>query len=540
MFDTKKILKMANKDFEKAWRETKELIPNKHIDKKYPRIKPEFGKSHPVIDTIEQLRQAYLRMGFEEYINPVIVDERDVYKQFGPEAMAVLDRCFYLAGLPRPDVGLGNEKIERIEKLGIKIKDSDEKKENLRKILHMYKKGTLDGDDLVFEIGNALNTSNEMGLKILEEVFPEFKELTPEPLTLTLRSHMTSGWFITLSELINKKPLPFKLFSIDRCFRREQKEDKSHLMTYHSASCVIVGEDVSVDDGKVVAEGLLSQFGFTKFQFRPDEKKSKYYTPETQTEVYAYHPKLKEWLEVATFGVYSPIALSKYNIDVPVMNLGLGVERLAMITHNYDDVRKMVYPQFYENILSDRDIAYMVKVDKVPITDELYNLTYDLIDTCIKNKDKSSPCEVKVEKKIKFYNAEKTIKITLFEKEEGKKLLGPSILNEIYVFDGNILGVPESFEGVKEEYIKLLKDAKEHGVPTNIKYIDSLCFKITSKIEEALISNTKELKIRIPIVRSLSDVNLKIDELALKQIMGNNKIIDIRGPVFLNAKVEIK
>jgi len=73
-----------------------------------------------------------------------------------------------------------------------------------------------------------------------------------------------------------------------------------------------------------------------------------------------------------------------------VMNLGLGAERLAMITHNYDDVRKMVYPQFYENILSDRDIAYMVNVDKVPITDELYNLTYDLIDTCIKNKDKTT------------------------------------------------------------------------------------------------------------------------------------------------------
>ncbi|AEH06951.1 O-phosphoserine--tRNA ligase [Methanothermococcus okinawensis] len=538
MFNTDDILKMANKDFEKAWRETKELIPNKHIDRKHPRIKPEFGKSHPVIDTIERLRQAYLRMGFEEYINPVIVDKKEIYKQFGPEAMAVLDRCFYLAGLPRPDVGLSDEKLKKIEKLGIKI-DNEEKKENLRRILHQYKKGTLDGDDLVFEIGNALNTSNEMGLKILEEVFPEFKELIPEPSTLTLRSHMTSGWFITVSELIHKKPLPFKLFSIDRCFRREQKEDKSHLMTYHSASCVIAGEDVSIDDGKVVAEGLLSQFGFTKFQFRPDEKKSKYYTPETQTEVYAYHPKLKEWLEVATFGVYSPIALSKYGINVPVMNLGLGVERLAMITYNYDDVRKMVYPQFYEYILSDRDIASMINVDKVPITDELYNLTYNLIDICIKNRDKKSPCEIKVEKKIRFYNAEKTIKITVFEREDNKKLLGPSILNEIYVYDGNILGVPASFEGVKEEYLELLKNAKENGISTGIRYIDALCFKITSKIEEALISNTKELKIRAPIVRSLSDVNLKIDELALKQVMGNNKVIDIRGPVFLNVKCEI-
>jgi O-phosphoseryl-tRNA synthetase len=222
------------------------------------------------------------------------------------------------------------------------------------------------------------------------------------------------------------------------------------------------------------------------------------------------------------------------------MNLGLGVERLAMINYNYDDVRKMVYPQFYEQTLSDRDIAYSIKVDKIPVLDELKDLTNELIELCIKNKDKASPCDVSIEKKIKFYGTTKTIKITLFEKEEGKNLLGPSILNKIFVHNGNVLGIPETFENVKEDFVKLLSDAKEKGAPTNLTYIDTICYKITSKIEEALISNTKEFKIRTPIVRSLSDVNLKIDELALKQIMGNNKIIDIRGPVFLNVKVEIK
>ena len=384
-FDIKKVLELAEKDFEKAWRETKALIKDKHVDERYPRLKPIYGKPHPVMETIERLRQAYLRMGFEEMINPVIVDEMEIYKQFGPEAMAVLDRCFYLAGLPRPDVGLGNEKVEIIKNLGIDI--DEEKKESLREVLHLYKKGAIDGDDLVFEIAKALNVSNEMGLKVLETAFPEFKDLKPEATTLTLRSHMTSGWFITLSSLIKKRNLPLKLFSIDRCFRREQREDRSHLMSYHSASCVVVGEDVSVDDGKIVAEGLLAQFGFTKFKFKPDEKKSKYYTPETQTEVYAYHPKLGEWIEVATFGVYSPIALAKYGIDVPVMNLGLGVERLAMIIYGYEDVRAMVYPQFYEYRLSDRDIAGMIRVDKVPILDELYNFANERIDVCIANRD---------------------------------------------------------------------------------------------------------------------------------------------------------
>ena len=43
-------------------------------------------------------------MGFDEAENPIIVDEQEVYRQFGPEAMAVLDRVFYLGGLPRPNV----------------------------------------------------------------------------------------------------------------------------------------------------------------------------------------------------------------------------------------------------------------------------------------------------------------------------------------------------------------------------------------------------------------------------------------------------
>ncbi|WP_423792787.1 O-phosphoserine--tRNA ligase [Methanocaldococcus indicus] len=531
------IKNLAKKDFEKAWLKSKELIKEKHINQRYPRIKIEFGKVHPVMETIERLRQAYLRMGFEEVINPIIVSERDIYNQFGPEALAVLDRCFYLAGLPRPDVGISNEKIEIIESLGVKL--DDEKKEKLRETLHLYKKGAIDGDDLVLEIAKSLNISDELSLKILEKAFPEFKELKPLPTDLTLRSHMTSGWFITISSLIKKRKLPLKLFSIDRCFRREQREDRSHLMSYHSASCVIVGEDVNVDDGKAVAEALLGQFGFERFKFKLDEKRSKYYVPETQTEVYAYHPKIG-WLEVATFGVYCPIALSNYNIDVPVMNLGLGVERLAMILYNYDDVRKMVYPQFYDYRLDDKEIAELIKVDKYPILDELYQFSYEIINKCIENKDLEAPCSIDIVKELMFNSEKREIIVNIYEKEEGKKLLGPAVLNDIYIYDGNIYGIPESLEGIKEEYKKILKKAKEEGVCLNIKYIESVILKLTAKIEEALLSNIDEFSFRVPIVRSLSDINLKIDELALKQIMGENKVIDVRGPVFLNAKITIK
>jgi O-phosphoseryl-tRNA synthetase len=54
------------------------------------------------------------------------------------------------------------------------------------------------------------------------------------------------------------------------------------------------------------------------------------------------------------------------------------------------------------------------------------------------------------------------------------------------------------------------------------------------------VSNNSEFKVKVPIVRSLSDINLKIDDIALKQIMSKNKVIDVRGPVFLNVEVKIE
>ncbi|ENN95753.1 O-phosphoseryl-tRNA ligase [Methanocaldococcus villosus KIN24-T80] len=535
-FNIKEVLNLAERDFEKAWRDSKKYI-KKEINKRYPRINIEYGKPHPVMEVIQRLREAYLRMGFEEVINPIIVDELEVYKQFGSEAMAVLDRCFYLAGLPRPDVGLSKEKIEIIKNLNIDIDDN--KAERLRETLHKYKKGEVDGDDLIYEISKALNIDNELALKVLDKAFPEFKDLKPEASSLTLRSHMTSGWFITLSHLIKKRDLPIKLFSIDRCFRREQREDRSHLYSYHSASCVIADEDVSEDEGKAVAEALLKQFGFTKFKFKLDEKKSKYYTPETQTEVYAFHPKLNDWIEIATFGVYSPVSLSKYNIDVPVMNLGLGVERLTMVLYNYDDVRRMVYPQFYELILDDIEIARAIKIDKTPILDEFHDLTCEIIDKCISHKDDIAPTSITFEKTLKFNSEKRRIIIKIFENEEGKKLLGPSVLNEIYVYNGNIYGIPKNLEGIKEEYRDVLKDVKDHGVSTGIRYIDGVIYKLTSKIEEALVSNIDRFNFRVTIVRNLSDINLKVDDKVMKYLMRNEKIIDVRGPVFLNAEVII-
>ena len=389
-FDAGKFRERAKEDFEKAWHEGPEVLTPPADSGKYPRLRFGQARPHPVFETINRLREVYLSLGFEECCNPLIVDEQEVYRQFGPEAMAVLDRVFYLGGLPRPNVGIGKERIDAIGGiLGKEIGPDIE--ERLRETLHAYKKGEVEGDDLVHAISEVLAADDATVVKVMDRVFPEFRELSPESTRRTLRSHMTSGWFLTLSANWERRPHPIRLFSVDRCFRREQEEGPTRLMTYHSASCVVAGEDVTNEEGKAVAEALLSAFGFTKFTFRPDEKRSKYYMPGTQTEVYASHPARGD-VEVATFGVYSPSALAEYGIEVPVMNLGLGVERLAMILTGSEDVRALSYPQFYPRDSTDREMAGAISLKEEPATVTGRLIARAIRETGMANPTAPGPC----------------------------------------------------------------------------------------------------------------------------------------------------
>ncbi|NLI62354.1 MAG: O-phosphoserine--tRNA ligase [Methanosarcinaceae archaeon] len=534
-FDPEIIKKEKKEDFDYVWNESKSYIKEFEIENKYPRFTIPFGKPHPVYETVNRLRQAYMRMGFTEMMNPLIVDEKDVYKQFGDEALAVLDRCFYLAGLPRPNVGISDERIDLIKQILGDV--GDEGIENIRQILHLYKKGQIEGDDLISEISEKLDVSDASVVEMIERVFPEFKELKPQSTGKTLRSHMTSGWFISLSNILERNKPPFYLFSVDRCFRREQQEDASRLMTYYSASCVIMDENVSVEHGKAVAEGLLTQFGFEKFMFKPDSKRSKYYAPDTQIEVYAYHPKLDGadtkykdgWIEVATFGIYSPCALSEYGIPMPVMNLGLGVERIAMILYEAEDMRSMTYPQFpqySEWILKDNEIAREIEIAEVPKTETGREIAKAIVNAAEIYGDEESPCSFEIwSGKI----GTRCAKVTITEPEENSKLVGPAAWNEVLVYNGDVLGVP-----IQKKWQKALEN---DSARTGIRFIDAFALKAAAEIEDAAKTGEIEHEIRIRMVKMLSDVNLKLSDIGQKYITGTNKKTDIRGPVFTTIKV---
>jgi O-phosphoseryl-tRNA synthetase len=523
-FDINEWKARAREDFERTWHQGPSILSPSRENEKYPRLRYYRAREHPVFGTVRLLRETYLSLGFDEICNPLMVEEQDVYRQFGPEAMAVLDRVFYLGGLPRPNVGISQTQLQHIgEILGSPV--SPEAEGKLRETLHAYKKATIDGDDLVHEIAVVLEADDAAVVHILDAVFPEFRELTPESSRTTLRSHMTSGWFLTLGAMWEHRSHPIRLFSVDRCFRREQQEGPTRLMTYHSASCVVADTEVTNEVGKAVSEALLSAFGFTDFRFQPDEKRSKYYMPGTQTEVYARHP-VHEWVEVATFGIYSPSALAEYGIGVPVMNLGLGVERLAMIIHGAEDVRVLSYPQFHPRPLSDREMVVAIQVKDEPETVEGRRLAQAIEDTACSHATDPGPCSFLAWEGELFGSA---IRVFVEEKEENTKLCGPACFNEIFVYQGSILGVPNTDKWA---------EVRSKGTSTGITYLRAVSLLAAVRIESQARC-ARETMVQIKMARTASDINIAVADYALRYITGEKKKIDMRGPVFLTVKSEI-
>ena len=540
--------KKTQENFEEAWHEGPSVLTPAGSEGKYPFLTYKRAQEHPVFATINRLRETYLSLGFDEAENPVIIDEKDIYRQFGPEAMAVLDRVFYLGGLPRPNVGIARKQLDEINEIlqshrsplmhhdSVSASQSHqhapyqmmtkETEERLRETLHAYKKSEIDGDELTIELAKVLGVDDALVVHILEGVFPEFRALVPESSRSTLRSHMTRGWFMTLGAIWERRSMPIRLFSVDRCFRREQAEGPTRLMTYHSASCVVAGEDITNEEGKAVSMALLSAFGYTDFRFQPDEKRSKYYMPDSQTEVYARHP-LHGWVEVATFGMYSPSALAEYGIGVPVMNLGLGVERLAMIAYNANDVRQLCFPQFFPSTLTDQEIARSVRLREEPFSPEGKRLAVAIAHIASANATAQGPCSFDAWEGIL---GGARVKVAVEEPESNAKLCGPACTNEIFVHDGSILGVPDA-----EKW----KQVRTEGVSTGITYLSAVAALAAARIEEAARCR-KSTVVQVKMAKLPSDINLKIDEFAMRAVTDNNKKVDVRGPVFLSVRSSVQ
>lgn len=516
VFEVDKIMAKAKVNYEKAWLETKNLLK---IEGKHFAIQKK-GVSHVVNDLICSARKDMINLGFEELILPMFIEEDHIYKQYGPEAALILDRLFYLAGLPRPDIGISNEKI-----LAIKQKISNfSKEEDLKNIFRRYKKGEIEADNLIEVFMEELGFSENEASEILNKVFPELKTLQPIPSKMTLRSHTTALWFKILAELYKKKELPIQYFSICPKFRREQKIDATHLYCSNTLSLVIVAEEISLEDCQRIALSICETLGFKNSKTKIKKATSKYYAPQTEFEIFVQHPKTQEWIEIGDGGFYSPVSLAQYGIAHPVFNIGFGVERICMIKKEIEDIRKLVYPYFYEEAsFSDTEISNGLKYKLIPITKKGIEIKEAIIKVAKEKKTAKSPVEIVVWEGI---IKEKELQVTIWEKDKGVNLLGPAALNKIFVKDGNILGLPPD-------------KVQENVVDSEKTYLEGIANEMAYNIEVMLDQGIKEYVHRVKMCYRASEINLEVGDVILEFIHSKQKKIDLRGPVFLGLSFKV-
>jgi O-phosphoseryl-tRNA synthetase len=497
-FDTGEIKSKAKSSFTDAWIATAKLIPTGTEISLTGK-----GKPHLVRELVQKSRQILLNLGFDEAENLTLLPDSDVVKQYGPEARVILDRAFYLAELPRPDIGLSEKRIAQVKEVA-----QDIDIEKLQTVLRNYKKGEIEADNLIEELITRLGITDYQATELMDKVFPEIKDLKPVPTDRTLRSHMTATWFHTLAALQDKASFPVALFSVGPRYRNEQREDARHLRVHHSASIVVMDPEMSLDAGRAITKNIMQQYGFSDIRFETKTATSKYYAPGQEQEVFVKHKGT--WLEIADIGMYSPVALANFDVKYPVFNAGFGIERLGMLIYEIDDVRKLAYPQFSVVEYSDEEIAKSITYIASPQTAGGQKIAKAIEETARKHKDEIAPCEFIAWK-------DKSIEVKIVEKEAGKRLIGPAGFNEICVADGTIYS-----------------DIVPSGIHTGINYMRAIAMGAAAAIE----NSTDNLTYQVKGVRHLSDLNLEIPEAVRQHIEGQQKKIKVGGAVFVAIEVK--
>lgn len=535
------------------------------------------GKSHPVHELRQKLREILLNSGFNELESQYFIPERDIFEQYNSRSGLVLDKTYYLAENKKQKIDIEPEQIQQLQDLKT---DSEFDHKQFVEILNEYNENKIEFYQLFLRFISDLGLNNNDLNKIIE-VFPQLCAVNPRLTHTTLRSNMGLSWLTTLAAIVDKENLPVKAFSMGIYFKREEKQSESHLLSHYGASCIIMDDEITVNNGKVIAEEILYQLGFEELEFKGLDRTMQLGLSFKELEVYCNN------LKIATCGRFSKKTLKKFGIDIPILYINFGLERMVMVQKGIDDIRELMYPQFYKAWkLTDQDIAMAIQYIQTPITKLGSEIATNLYNVCLNNLNKISPCEFTVwEGIIKIQSGKpndekhvvgsdnegkteiksnsitivetsnddltgsansaddnvdaklsgvdkKRLIVKVYKKEKDSKLCGPAALNEIVVKKGDIYGVQN------------LNQSPEMAgaIKTNISYLAAFSKLVGNIIETKLFEGITEdiLEIKSGIVKDMEEINLQLDGRAVRYIMTNKKKIDVRGPMFVNVEYRLE
>lgn len=261
-----------------------------NVQAEAPRFYP--GRTHPVRDFINEVRDVYVSMGFTE------LEGNSVYPAFWNfDALFIpqdhpsreMQDTFYLRGLTAND---------------------------------LHRTGTVQKVAAVHENGW---TTGSRGWR--------YEWRIEEARRLVLRTHNT---VLTLKSLSETGEREKRVFAVSKVYRNEN-QDYKHLVEFHQMDGIIVGEGLTLRH----LMGFLSEFyrklGMKDVRFWPT------YFPYTEPslEVVGYSEAAKDWVELSGSGVFRPEVTWPMGVKVPVLAWGPGIERLMLFRDGLDDMRAL-------------------------------------------------------------------------------------------------------------------------------------------------------------------------------------------------------
>lgn len=249
------------------------------------------ARTHPLKDTIDEIREIFVTLGFTEIIGSMTQPSFWNFDAlFTPQDHPAreLQDTFYLDGLSAKKIGT----LEQIRKIS----------ESHKKSWRYY-----------WDINEARK--------------------------MVLRTHTTC---VTIKHLAENKSDESRVFSLGRVFRNEKVSYK-HLVEFNQIEGVVVGKNATLRDLMGIQREFYRRIGITKIKFWPTF--FPYTEPSLQTMV--YNDRLEKWVELFGMGIFRPEVTKPLGITKPVLAWGGGIERIAMLKYGLDDVR-----EFYNNNLS--------------------------------------------------------------------------------------------------------------------------------------------------------------------------------------------
>lgn len=249
------------------------------------------ARTHPLKDTIDEIREIFVTLGFSEIIgNMTQPSFWNFDALFTPQDHPAreLQDTFYLDGISAKKIGTP-EQIKRV------------------------------------------SASHKQGWRYPWDI--------NEARKMVLRTHTTC---VTIKHLAETKPDEARVFSVGRVFRNEKVSYK-HLVEFNQIEGVVVGKNATLRDLMGIQKEFYKRIGITKIKFWPTF--FPYTEPSLQTMV--YNDRLEKWVELFGMGIFRPEVTKPLGINKPVLAWGGGIERIAMLKYDLDDVR-----EFYNNNLN--------------------------------------------------------------------------------------------------------------------------------------------------------------------------------------------